>query len=183
IVGLGNPGRKYADTRHNIGFKAIDLLAQRNNIKINKIKFQSLYGEGFKSGQKIILVKPQTYMNNSGIALREIKQFYKVDIENIIIIVDYIDIEYSSIRIRKKGSAGSHNGLKSIIQHLKDDNFPRIKIGVGNNPHMDLADFVLSKFSKEEKIDIEDSILKTAEAVETIIEEDIDIAMNQYNSR
>lgn len=182
IIGLGNPGREYRDTRHNIGFKTIDLLAHRNNIKINKIKFKSVYGEGFINGEKVLFVKPQTYMNNSGIAVMELFNFYKIPIQNIIVIVDDIDIEFGSIRIKKKGSAGTHNGLKSIIYHLQDDNFPRVKIGIGEKrERQDLADFVLSKFSKEESEKIEIAIQDAALAVETIVKDGIDIAMNKFN--
>jgi len=184
IVGLGNPGEKYANTRHNVGFKVIDLLAKRNNIKVNKIKFQSLYGEGNIAGKKVALIKPITYMNNSGVAVREIKDFYKLEAENILVIVDDVDIKFASIRIRKKGSAGSHNGLKSIIQHIRTENFPRIKLGIGQKSHnQDLADFVLGEFSKEEESIIEDSILLTARAVETMLEKGIHQAMNEYNKR
>ncbi len=185
VVGLGNPGKDYANTRHNIGFETIDLLGKRNDIDINKIKFKSVYGEGTIGRKKVILVKPQTYMNNSGIALREIVQFYKLPIENIIVIVDDIDIDFASIRIRPKGSAGSHNGLKSIVYHLKDDKFPRVKVGIGKKQHerQDLADFVLSRFSKDEILDIDMALLTAAEAVEYIIEYDIDKAMNKFNSK
>lgn len=184
VVGLGNPGKDYTNTRHNVGFRAIDELAERNGIRVNKIKFKSLYGEGFIGSKKVILVKPQTYMNNSGLALREISQFYKIAAENIIVIVDDIDIEFASIRIRLKGSAGSHNGLKSIISHIKDKDFPRVRLGIGKkNPHQDLADFVLSKFSKEETPYIEEAIGAAALAVETIVEDGIDSAMNKYNTK
>lgn len=182
VVGLGNPGRNYANTRHNVGFDTIDMLAKRNNININKIKFKSVYGEGIIGNEKVLLVKPQTYMNNSGIAVRDIYQFYKLPIENIIVIVDDIDIDFARIRIRPRGSAGSHNGLKSIIYHLQNDDFPRVKIGVGKKfEGQDLADFVLSRFSGEERASIDSSILLAAEAVEAIIKEDIDKAMNKYN--
>lgn len=182
VVGLGNPGKDYTNTRHNVGFDTLDLLAKRNNININKIKFKSVFGEGNIGSEKVLLVKPQTFMNNSGIAVSEIFQFYKVPIENIIVIVDDVDIEFSSIRIRGRGSAGSHNGLKSIIYHLQDDSFPRIKIGIGKKyESQDLADFVLSRFGKSEKDDIQISFVKAAEAVETIIKEGIDSAMNKYN--
>lgn len=127
VVGLGNPGRDYVNTRHNIGFDTIDLLAERNNINMNKIKFKSVYGEGNINGQRVLLVKPQTYMNNSGETVRDIYNFFKVPIENIIVIVDDIDIDFASIRIRPKGSAGSHNGLRSIINLMGNQNFPRIK--------------------------------------------------------
>lgn len=182
VVGLGNPGKDYTNTRHNVGFDTLDLLAKRNNININKIKFKSVYGEGNIGNEKVLLVKPQTFMNNSGIAVSDIFKFYKVPIGNIIVIVDDIDIEFASIRIRGKGSAGSHNGLKSIIYHLQDDGFPRIKIGIGKKyESQDLADFVLSRFGKSEKDDIQISFVKAAEAVETIIKEGIDPAMNKYN--
>ncbi len=184
IIGLGNPGKDYRNTRHNVGFKALDLLANRNNIKLNKIKFKSIYGEGLIDNKKTILVKPQTYMNNSGIAVREIVDFYKISIEDLIVIVDDIDIGFADLRIRTKGSAGSHNGLKSIIYHIRDDNFPRVKIGIGKkHPEQDLADFVLSQFSKEEAVDIENSVLNAAQAVETIIIDGIDEAMNRFNIR
>lgn len=182
IIGLGNPGRNYVDTRHNVGFKTIDLLAHRNNIKINKIKFKSVYGEGFIDGEKVLLIKPQTYMNNSGIAVMELFNFYKIPIENIVIIVDDVDIEFGKIKIRKKGSAGTHNGLKSIIYHLQDENFPRLKIGIGKKrENQDLADFVLSKFTKEEQEEIEIAIQNAALAIETIVKDGIDMAMNKFN--
>lgn len=182
IVGLGNPGKEYANTRHNVGFDTIDIIAKRHNITINKIKFKSVYGEGKIGNEKVLLVKPQTFMNNSGISVREIVQFYKIPIENIIIIVDDVDIDFASIRIRQKGSAGSHNGLKSIIYHIQNDEFPRVKIGIGKkHPNQDLADFVLSRFSKEERQIIEESLMTAAEAVDAIICESINDAMNKYN--
>ena len=156
VVGLGNPGKDYDKTRHNVGFDVIDLLAERNNIKLNKIKYKSVYGEGNIGGEKVLLVKPQTYMNNSGITVRDIYNFYKLPIENIIVVVDDIDIDFSQVRIRKKGSAGSHNGLKSIIHQLQQEDFPRVKIGIGKKREgQDLANFVLSRFSKEERESIE----------------------------
>ena len=184
VVGLGNPGKDYAKTRHNVGFDTIDLLAERNNINVNKIKFKSVYGEGNINGKKVLLVKPQTYMNNSGESLRDIQNFFKVPMENIIVIVDDIDIEFGTVRIRSKGSAGSHNGLKSIINLTGNQNFIRVKIGIGSKrPNQDLASFVLSKFSKEERVSIEEAILTTAESVETIIKYDVDKAMNEFNSK
>lgn len=184
VVGLGNPGKEYAGTRHNVGFDAIDLLAQRNNIKINKIKYKSVYGEGTIGNEKVLLVKPQTYMNNSGITVRDIYNFYKVPPENIIVIVDDIDIPFASVRIKRKGSAGSHNGLKSIIYLLQRDDFPRVKIGIGKkHENQDLANFVLSRFSKEERTIIEESILTGAESVEAIIKYGIEEAMNEFNTK
>lgn len=184
VVGLGNPGKNYTNTRHNIGFNTVDLLAQRNNINLNKIKFQAVYGEGNIGGKKVLLMKPQTYMNNSGISLREVSQYYKIPIENIIVIVDDIDIEFSAVRIRTKGSAGSHNGLKSIINHLQSENFPRVKVGIGKKyENQDLADFVLSRFGPVEQVDIDISLVTAAEAVESMIKDGIDLAMNKYNTK
>ncbi len=182
VIGLGNPGKDYTNTRHNVGFDTIDILSRRNKIDLNKIKFKAVYGEGKIGNEKVMLVKPQTFMNNSGISVRELFQFYKVPVENIIIVVDDIDIDFAAIRVKKKGSAGSHNGLKSIIYHLQDENFPRVKIGIGKKyPNQDLADFVLSRFPKEEKPAMDESLLTAAEAVEKIICEGIDSAMNKYN--
>lgn len=184
VIGLGNPGKEYASTRHNVGFDAIDIIARRHNIVLNKIKFKAVYGEGNIGNEKVLLVKPQTFMNNSGITVREIFQFYKVPIENIIVIVDDIDIDFATVRIKMKGSAGSHNGLKSIIYHLQNDEFPRIKIGIGKKyPNQDLADFVLSRFSKEDRQVVEESIMTAAEAVDVIIGEGIINAMNKYNTK
>lgn len=184
VVGLGNPGKNYDGTRHNVGFDTVDLLANRNNIKINKIKFKSVYGEGIIGNKKVILLKPQTYMNNSGMAVLDLSNFYKMPVENIIVIVDDIDIDFGTIRIRTKGSAGSHNGLKSILYHLQSENFPRVKIGVGKKrENQDLADFVLSRFDKKERVEIDSAIEKAALAVETIVTDGVNKAMNEYNSR
>lgn len=182
VIGLGNPGKDYTNTRHNVGFDTLDIIARRNNIVLNKIKFKAIYGEGVIGNEKVLLVKPQTYMNNSGISVREIMQFYKLPVENIIVIVDDIDIDYAAVRVKKKGSAGSHNGLKSIIYHIQDDSFPRVKIGIGKKyENQDLADFVLSRFPKNERLDIEGSLLIAAEAVEKIICENVEQAMNKFN--
>lgn len=183
IVGLGNPGLKYENTRHNAGFLTIDYLANKYGIDVKKSKFKSLYGQGVISGQKVMLVKPQTYMNNSGEAVREIKNFYKFDIDKLIVIYDDIDIEFGTIRIRKKGSAGTHNGMKSIIYQIQDDKFPRIKIAVGKKPeYMDLANFVLSGFTEKEAEVIREEIKLAADSIETMIETDIDMSMNKFNS-
>ena len=181
-MGLGNPGRPYEGTRHNVGFDTVDLLAYRNNITLNKLKFKSVYGEGIIGKEKVILLKPQTYMNNSGMAVLDLYNFYRIPVENILIIVDDIDIDFGTIRIKRKGSAGSHNGLKSIIYHLQSENFPRVKIGIGKKKeNQDLADFVLSRFNKEEREKIDEAIEKAALAVETIIADGIDKAMNKFN--
>lgn len=182
VVGLGNPGSKYKETRHNVGFSVIDILADRYNTKVNKIKFKSLYAETKIGGEKVLLVKPQTYMNLSGETVLEISRFFKVPIEDIIIVLDDIDIDFGTVRVRQKGSAGSHNGMKSIIALLKDDKLPRVKIGVGRpESGRDLADFVLGKFSKDEVIKISEALVKAADAVECFVKEDINSSMNKYN--
>ena len=183
IVGLGNPGKEYEHTRHNIGFDAIEEIASRNNISLNKMKFNSVYGSGMIGNEKVVIAKPQTYMNNSGIAVKEISEFYKLPIENIIVIVDDIDIDFATIRIKGKGSAGSHNRLKSIINHMKDKNFPRVKIGIGQkkHPNQDLADFVLSKFDKDEEIDIRNAVERAVDSTEEIVTSGINEAMNKFN--
>ncbi len=183
IVGLGNPGLQYENTRHNVGFMAIDYLANKYDIDVRKLKFKSLYGQGEISGHKVMLIKPQTYMNNSGEAIRELRNFYKFDIDKLIVIYDDIDIDFGTIRIRKKGSAGSHNGMKSIIYQIQDDQFPRIKVSIGKKPEKwDLANFVLSGFSHKEVGVLEDEIRLAAEGIEIILKEDIDKAMNRCNS-
>lgn len=182
VIGLGNPGREYEKTRHNIGFNTVDLLADRNGIDINKIKFKSVYGKGRIGNESVLLLKPQTYMNNSGISVLELYKYYKIPIENILVVVDDIDIDFGAVRIKRKGSAGTHNGLKSIIYHLQRNDFPRIKIGVGSPPpEWDLADFVLSRFQNKEEKTIKESIEVACESIETIIREDIDKAMNKFN--
>ena len=185
VAGLGNPGREYDMTRHNIGFEAIDYIADNKNVKVNKLKYKALYGETKIGTEKVYLVKPQTYMNLSGESIREFCSFFKVPPENVIIINDDISLDTGKIRIRAKGSAGGHNGLKSIIYQLNSDNFPRIRIGVGAPKHEDyeLADYVLGRFSKDEIPVLEDAIIKTAKAVEEIIKNNIDSAMNKFNSK
>ena len=183
IVGLGNPGLQYENTRHNVGFMTIDYLANKYDIDVRKSKFKSLYGQGEISGHKVMLIKPQTYMNNSGEAVRDLRNFYKFDIDKLIVIYDDIDIDFGTIRIRKKGSAGSHNGMKSIIYQIQDDKFPRIKVAIGKKPEKrELANFVLSGFSKEEVNILEDEIRLASEGIEIILKEDIDKAMNKCNS-
>ncbi|MDD7306302.1 MAG: aminoacyl-tRNA hydrolase [Peptoniphilaceae bacterium] len=183
IVGLGNPGLQYENTRHNVGFLTIDYLAKKHNINVKKIKYKSLYGQGEISGHKVMLIKPQTYMNNSGEALREIYNYYKFDHDKLIVIFDDIDIEFGSIRIKKKGSAGTHNGMKSIIYNLLYDDFPRIKLAVGKRPdYMDLANFVLSGFNGKDVKIIEEEIKMAADAIESIMNDGIERSMGTYNS-
>ncbi len=184
IAGLGNPGDNYKYTRHNMGFLAIDNLAEKLNIKVNKIKFKSLIGEGNYKGEKVILVKPQTYMNNSGEAVRDIVKFYKIDLSNLIVIVDDIDIEFAALKVKRSGSAGTHNGLKSIIYQLIDDNFPRIKVGIGQKKEgQDLANFVLSGFTKSEGSQIEQTIDKAADCAIEIMDRGVESAMNKFNGK
>ncbi|MBE6054233.1 MAG: aminoacyl-tRNA hydrolase [Clostridium sartagoforme] len=180
IVGLGNPGKEYDGTRHNIGFEAIDYLAEKYNIDISRSKFKGLYGEGFISGEKVILLKPTTYMNLSGESIREIINFYKIDNNEMIVIYDDISLEIGKLRIREKGSAGGHNGIKSIIANIGGDVFPRIKIGVGQ-PKGDLVSHVLGRFSNEEQKDLNEVIEASIKAVEIIIKDGTKEAMNQLN--
>jgi PTH1 family peptidyl-tRNA hydrolase len=183
IVGLGNPGLQYENTRHNAGFLTIDYLAKKHNIKVKKIKFKSLYGQGEISGHKVMLIKPQTYMNNSGEAVRELFNYYNFEHDKLIVIYDDIDIDFGSIRIRKKGSAGTHNGMKSIIYQLQFDDFPRVKVAVGKKPdYMNLANFVLSSFKGKDLDIIRKEIEMAADSVESIIVDGIDKAMASYNS-
>lgn len=180
IVGLGNPEEKYNNTRHNIGFEAVDYIADKYNIDINRKKFKGVYGEGFIGNEKVILMKPTTYMNLSGECIREVIDFYKLTSEDILVIYDDISLDVGRIRIRPKGSAGGHNGIKSIINHLGTDEFSRIKIGVGQ-PKGDLVNHVLGKFSKEENEVLEESLEATKLATETIIKEDTQAGMNKFN--
>lgn len=181
IVGLGNPGKQYENTRHNIGFITVDYLANQHNIKINKIKHKALVGEGFINREKVLLVKPQTFMNLSGRSVREILDYYKVEADELIVIYDDIDLETGKIRIRKKGSAGTHNGMRSIIYDIQTDLFPRIRIGVGRDERIELSSYVLSKFKKDEIEIVEKAVRDSAKAVEAFIEHGIDNAMNEYN--
>lgn len=183
IAGLGNPDKKYEATRHNIGFETIDLLAHKAGIKLTKLKHKALWGDGIIGGEKVIIAKPQTYMNLSGESIRDIANFYKIPVENIIIVCDDINLELGTIRIRPKGSDGGHNGLKNIIYQLSNDNFVRIRMGVGapKGEHYNLADFVLGRFSKEEIEVLTPVANRVTEAVETIIRNDVATAMNRYN--
>ncbi len=181
IVGLGNPGRKYQNTRHNLGFITVDQLAEKHQIKVSKLSFKALVGDGVIANQKVLLVKPQTYMNLSGESVRQIVQYYKIAPENLLVIYDDVDIETGKIRVRKKGSAGSHNGMKSIIYQIQSDEFPRIRIGIGGERRLSLRDFVTGGFSKEEKPLLEDAVQRSVGAIESIIAEGVDRAMNRYN--
>ena len=184
IAGLGNPTREYEKTRHNVGFEAIDILADKAGTTVTEKKHKALYGKGYIGGQKVILAKPQTYMNLSGESIREIADFYKIEPENIIILCDDINLSEGQLRIRLKGSAGGHNGLKNIISHLGTQEFPRIRIGVGEKPRgMDLADYVLGRFPKEQQAVMEEAYRDAAEAACKMIEDGADAAMNHYNRK
>ncbi len=183
VAGLGNPGKQYDMTRHNIGFHTIDYIADQYGVKVNKLKYKALYGECNINGEKVLLIKPQTYMNLSGESLVDFVKFYKVPIENVLVINDDISLGTGKLRIRAKGSAGGHNGLKSIIYQLQSDNFVRLKIGVGAPEHKDyeLADYVLGRFNKEEIPILEETIKKCKMAVEEIVKNGAESAMSKYN--
>ncbi len=183
VVGLGNPGRDYEFTRHNAGFLTLDHIAVEENVEIKKLKYKALIGDTVISGHRCFLVKPQTFMNNSGESVREISQFYKIPPERIIVIFDDISLPCGKLRIRRKGTDGGHNGIKSIIYHLNSDNFPRIKVGVGAKPHPDynLADWVLSTFKKDEMEELKKAIAKATEVLPYILDGEIDKAMNKAN--
>jgi len=180
IVGLGNPGHEYENTRHNVGFDVLDLISSKYNISIIRTKFKGVYGEGKIGNERVILLKPTTYMNLSGESVREVCNFYKITNDNIIVIHDDISLEVGRMRIRKSGSAGGHNGIKNIILNLSSDVFPRIKIGVGG-PKGDLTSHVLGKLSHEDKIVIDRVFNAATEAVESIITESVMEAMNKFN--
>ena len=184
IIGLGNPGREYANTRHNIGFEAIDALAKDYNISVNKSKFKALYGEGRAGNEKVVLVKPQTYMNLSGESVKAFATWHKIKAEDILIIYDDVSLPPGKLRIRIKGSAGGHNGIKSIIQHLGTNEFERIKVGVGEKPQgWNLADYVLSRFTNAEMKTMDETMTDIVGATGTIIEEGVQGAMNKYNPK
>lgn len=182
VVGLGNPENEYANTRHNMGFDTINKLAKKNNIKVNKSKFKGLYGTGIIQDKKVILLKPQTYMNLSGESVKEIIDFYHINSEEIIIIYDDIDTEKGKIRIRKKGGAGSHNGMKSVVENLQTINFTRIRVGIGQPVYKnDMINYVIGKITEEEQKILQEGVNKATEAVEEILKNGIDIAMNKFN--
>ncbi len=184
VVGLGNPGAKYETTRHNIGFLCITKMEEEFGFKAKKLKFHALIGDARVGNHKVLFMKPQTMMNNSGLAVKECADFYKIPPEKIIVIFDDISLEPGKLRIRRKGSAGGHNGIKSIIAHLGSDNFPRIKMGVGAKPHpdYDLADWVLSNFPKKDIPLMRDAIDCACDALPILLNGDIDAAMSKYNS-
>lgn len=182
IVGLGNPGKKYNYTRHNVGFDVIDYLSKTHDIKVNKIKHKAIVGEGVICGEKVILVKPQTYMNLSGESVEKLVYYYNLEMDKLVIVYDDIDTDLGRIRIRKKGSAGTHNGMKNIIYLLNNDEFVRVRVGIGKpNGSQPLSDFVTSKFRKDELNLISESIVNAGKAVEEMLENGIEISMNKFN--
>lgn len=185
IAGLGNPTLQYEGTRHNAGFDVIDAIAEEYNISVDYRKSRAYIGKGIIGGQKVLLAKPQTYMNLSGESIRSLVDYYKIDEESeLLVIYDDISLDVGQLRIRKKGSAGGHNGIKNIIAQLGTDVFPRIKVGVGEKPkHYDLADYVLGHFSKAEKEQMEEGCKKAVRAVEMIVSGQMDAAMNEFNRK
>lgn len=180
IVGLGNPGKEYDGTRHNIGFEVIDYISNKYNIEINREKFKGVCGEGFIEGKKVILLKPTTYMNLSGESIREVINFYKLNEDEVIVIYDDISLPVGKLRIREKGSAGGHNGIKSTIQHMGTDKFPRIKVGVGQPTH-NLVSHVLGKFSNEEIEILRKVIPVCSDAVGEMLKSSVKDSMNKFN--
>ncbi len=184
IVGLGNPGSQYDTTRHNIGFEVIERFASDNRIDVSTKKFKAHIGQGVVGGEKVILMKPQTYMNLSGESVAQAMHFYKEKPEHVIVVYDDTSLKLGGIRIREKGSAGGHNGVKSLIAHLGTDVFPRVKVGVGEKPPgWDLADYVLSHFTKQEGPAVIDMVEMASKALTTMISEGTTAAMNGYNRK
>ena len=183
LVGLGNPGTQYENTRHNVGFLVADELAERQNAPIQRLKFKALTNLLTISGEKVLVMKPVTYMNLSGEAVRQAVDFYKIPPERVLVVSDDTALAVGRLRIRKGGSAGGHNGLKNIIQHLGTDQFPRVRVGVGEKPHpdYDMADWVLGKFQGEDKKAIDQAVKRAADAVECLLKEGPDRAMNRFN--
>lgn len=182
IVGLGNPEEEYSKTRHNMGFNTINKVSQQYDIEVKQNKFQALYGSGIIEKEKVILLKPQTYMNLSGNSVKEIMNFYKVDNDKILVIYDDMDIEPGKIKIRKKGSAGGHNGMKSIIQMIGTDEFPRIRVGIGRPIHKgDEINYVIGAIPEEEQRKLDEGTNIAKKAIVEILKNGIDSAMNKYN--
>jgi PTH1 family peptidyl-tRNA hydrolase len=185
IVGLGNPGNKYAGTRHNVGFMTVDILAERHGIKVNKLKFKALTGEGSIDGNRVILIKPQTFMNLSGESVLAAMNFFKLDMENLIVIYDDVDLTLGQIRVRPGGSAGTHNGMRNILLHLGSEDFSRVRVGIDGfrMPSEDLYEYVLRGFSREEVQTAEKAICMAADAAELLVSSGAKEAMNKFNVR
>jgi PTH1 family peptidyl-tRNA hydrolase len=182
IIGLGNPGYKYSKTRHNIGFRIIDEIANQRKFRVKKQEKEALTGSFHLQGDKVILAKPQTYMNNSGLPVRKLIDWYNIDVQDILIIYDDLDLKVGQMRIKRVGGHGGHNGMKSIFKHMNTNQIPRIRIGIGRPPeYMTVSDYVLGKFTKTEKKEIKKVVTKASKAVETILSQGLEKAMNDYN--
>lgn len=183
IVGLGNPGREYEDTRHNTGFKVMDLIARELHVDINMDKFKGLYAKTSVKGESVILLKPQTFMNLSGASVRAVMDFFKIDKEDILVIYDDLDLPIGKIRLRQKGSAGGQNGIKNIIQHLGSQEFNRIRVGIGKDDRIPTVDYVLGKVRKEEIQEYEEALVDAKNAAIDAITNDFDVTMNRFNKK
>lgn len=184
VVGLGNPTGKYENTRHNVGFEVIDYLADKYGVALDTMKHKGIYGKGMLEGQSVLLLKPMTFMNLSGESVRAVADYYRVEPEDIIVICDDINLDMGRLRIRRKGSAGGHNGIKNIIAHLGTEDFPRVRVGVGKKPDsMDLADYVLSHFSQDDQAVMNQGYENAGEAVGLMVQDKLEQAMNQYNGK
>ncbi|MBE5924305.1 MAG: aminoacyl-tRNA hydrolase [Lachnospiraceae bacterium] len=184
IVGLGNPEARYDGTRHNVGFDVIDLMADKFKIGLDTVKHKGIYGKGKIEGQTVILLKPMTYMNLSGESVSQVAAYYKIAPEDIIVVYDDINLDVGRLRVRGKGSAGGHNGIKNIIAHLHTEDFPRVRVGIGKkHPKMDLADYVLSHFSDEEVKSMQEGYERASEAVALMVNDELERAMNDYNGK
>ena len=184
VIGLGNPGFKYSKTKHNVGFDTIDIIAKKHNVRIKKKEHKALTGECTIGGEKVLLVKPQTYMNNSGEAVRAIVDYYRVDISDIIVVSDDLTLDIGVLRLRKKGSAGGHNGLKSIIKCLGSEEFARLRVGIGKvPPDWEIIDFVLSRFDRKDRAAVKETMEAAADAIECALTEGLDKAISSYNGK
>lgn len=181
IVGLGNPEKDYSNTRHNMGFEVINKLAEKYGIDVNKNKFKGLLGIGFVNDEKVMLLKPQTFMNLSGDSVREIVDFYKIDLDRVIVVYDDMDLKPGRIRIRKSGGPGTHNGMKSVVSCLNSQNFPRIRVGIGRPVDDNFMEYVIGAIDEEDKLILSEGINKAFHAIVDILEENIDVAMNKFN--
>ena len=185
VIGLGNPGSKYQRTRHNAGFDVIDILCEKWQVRLNKVRHKAVYGECRVNGERVLIAKPQTYMNLSGESIVSFMRFYKAQAKDIVIIYDDVDLPFGRIRVRPHGSAGTHNGMRSIIGLTGDEGFPRVRVGMGrgDNPNVELKDFVLKGYSKQEQQTAFDALMRAAQAVECIMLEGVDAAMAKYNAK
>lgn len=181
IVGLGNPEKDYANTRHNMGFDVINKISKKYDIDVSKSKFKGLYGTGIINGEKVMLLKPQTFMNLSGESVKEMVDYYKIDLDKVFVIYDDMDLEPGAIRIRKSGGPGTHNGMKSVVHYLNSQNFPRIRVGIGKPEDDNFMEYVIGAINEEDKTKLAVGVDKAFEAIVAILENNIDFAMNKFN--